>query len=58
MPHNNVTDHSGADVPCKNTLSETTIRTTFDIMNSTIFTQEYIMQLNDLFAMTVLQIHR
>ena len=48
-------DHSGADVLHNNILNVVTIRAATSLSNSNIFKHKYIMQLNDVVAMTTLQ---
>ena len=55
MPHNSVTNHSRTGMRCNIILNETPIRAATDLRNNKIIRQEYIMQLNDLLAMTTLQ---
>ena len=55
LAHNSVIDHSGTSILHNNILNESTIRAATGLTNGTIFRQEYIMQLNDLLAMTTLQ---
>ena len=55
LTHNSAIDHSDADVLHKNALNEASIRAATDLSNSNIFKHEYIMQINDAVAMTMLQ---
>ena len=54
LPHNSITDYSGASIQYNNVLSDATIRATTGIANSRIFRQEYIKQMNESLAMTLL----
>ena len=55
LAQDNVINHSSTSVLHNNILNVVTIRATTDLSNSNILKHEYIMQLNDAVAMTMLQ---
>ena len=53
--HESIIDHNSASVLYRNILNEAYVQAATGLTNSKIFKQEYIMQLNDVVAMTMLQ---